>query len=126
MKKQRGITFMGVFFLCVILVLGSIGAMKIAPAYIEFFSIKDAVQKVQASGASTALDIKRAFNAQIVVNNIKAISDTDLEISRDGGDVIISFAYPVKIHMFNNVFVCIDFAYTTAPGGVTPAADDAK
>lgn len=125
MRKQAGITFMGVLLICIILVLGSIGAMKIGPAYMEYFSIKDAVQKVQASGASSVLDVKRSFDKQVEINNIKAVSSTDLDITKDGGDMVISFAYPVKIRMFNNVYVCIDFAYTTAPGGV-PAPEDSK
>jgi len=122
MRKQRGIGFLGIFFICVVLVLGSIAAMKIGPAYLEYFSIKDSVNKVKASGAATVLEVKRAFEKQIEINNIKAITGTDLEISRDSGDIEISFAYPVKIHMFDNVYVCIDFAYSTAPGGAPAEA----
>ncbi len=124
-KKQRGIGFLGVFILCMVIILGSIGAMKIAPAYMEYFTIKDAIQKVQASGASSVLDVKRAFDKQVEINNIKAVSSTDLDITKDGGDLVIAFAYPVKIRMFYNVYVCVDFAYTTAPGGV-PAPEDSK
>ena len=122
MKGQRGIGFLGIFFICVVIVLGSIGAMKIVPAYLEYYSIKDAINKVLAAGPNSVLDIKRSFEKQIEINNIQAISSTDLEIVKDGSEFTISFAYPVKIHMFNNVFVCIDFAGTTAAGGVAPEA----
>ena len=122
MKKQRGIGFLGIFFICVIIVLGAVGGMKIVPSYTEFFAIKDAMFKVHASGANSVADIKRAFEKQVEVNNIHAISSTDLDISRDGADVVISFAYAKKIHMFENVYVCIDFAATTSPSGVAPEA----
>jgi hypothetical protein len=124
MKKQRGIGFLGIFFICMVIVLGSIAGMKIVPAYLEYFAIKDSITKVKASGANTVKDIQSAYDKQANINNIKAIQATDLEITRgDTGDADIAFAYPVKIRMFNNVYVCIDFAATTAPGGLPPVAE---
>ena len=122
MKKQRGMGFLGIFLICAIIVLGAVGGMKIAPAYIEFNAIKNAIFVVRDSGATSIPDIKRAFEKQVDVNNIHAISSTDLEITRDGPEVVIAFAYPVKIHMFYNVSVWIDFVATTASSGVTPEA----
>jgi hypothetical protein len=122
MRKQRGIGFLGIFFICMIIVLGSVGAMKIVPAYMEYYSIKDAIMKVQASNPASVTDVKRSFEKQVEINNIHSISSTDLDIARDGGEVVISFAYPKKIHLFENVYVCIDFAATTAPGGIAPEA----
>ena len=120
MKRQNGMGFLGIFLICVAIVLVSVAGMKIGPAYLEFFGLKDAIFKVQASGAASITDIKRAFEKQVEINNFKSIGSTDLEITRDGNDMVISFAYPKKIQMFQNVYVCIDFAATTAPGGVVP------
>jgi hypothetical protein len=120
MKNQNGMGFLGIFLICAAIVLVAVGGMKIGPSYLEFFGLKDAIFKVQASGATSVVDVKRAFEKQVEINNFKSIGSTDLEITRDGNDMIISFAYPKKIHMFHNVYVCIDFAATTAPGGVAP------
>jgi len=126
MKNQRGMGFLGIFLICAAIVLVAVGAMKVGPAYLEFFGLKDSMFKVQASGANSVAEIRKAFEKQVEINNFKSISSTDLEITRDGNDLVISFAYPRKIHMFNNVYVCIDFAATTAPGGVAPAPADNK
>jgi hypothetical protein len=120
MKYQNGMGFLGIFLICTAIVLVAVGGMKVGPSYMEFYGLKDAIFKVQGSGATSVADIKRAFEKQVEINNFKSIGSTDLEITRDGNDVVISFAYPKKIHMFNNVHVCIDFAATTAPGGVAP------
>jgi hypothetical protein len=122
MRNQQGMGFLGIFLICTAIVLIAVGAMKIGPSYLEFYGLKDAIFKVQASGATSVTDIKRAFEKQVEINNFKSIGSTDLEISRDGNDMVISFAYPKKIQMFNNVYVCIDFAASTAPGGVAPEA----
>ena len=55
MKKQRGIGFLGIFLICVIVVLVSIAGMKIVPAYIEYFAIK----KVFPTGVMQPMDAKK-------------------------------------------------------------------
>jgi hypothetical protein len=120
MKKQRGIGFLGIFMICVLIVLVSIAGMKIVPAYLEYFSIKDAIVKVKAQSPATLKDVQLAFDRFSNINNIKEITYSDLEITRDNGELELSFAYPKKIHMFDNVYVCIDFAGSTAAGWTPP------
>jgi hypothetical protein len=38
------------------------------------------------------------------------IGPKDLDITKEGNEVVISFAYPKRIPMFGNVNVVIDFA----------------
>ena len=45
------------------------------------------------------------------------MTGAELEIGKDGGEVVISFAYAKKIPLFANVSLLIDFAASTAPGG---------
>jgi hypothetical protein len=120
MKKQRGMGFLGIFMICVLIVIVSIAGMKIVPAYLEYFSIKDAINKVKAQQPATLKDVQLAFDRFSNINNIKDITYSDLEITRDNGELELSFAYPKKIHMFDNVYVCIDFAASTAAGWTPP------
>ena len=122
MKKQRGIGFLGIFLICVIVVLVSIAGMKIVPAYIEYFAIKDAINKVKAQSPATLRDVQMAYDRYANISNIHDVSVADLEITRDNGELELSFAYPKKIHMFENVYVCIDFAASTAAGWTPPEA----
>jgi hypothetical protein len=122
MKKQRGIGFLGIFMICVIIVLVSVAGMKIVPAYIEYFAIKDAIVKVKAQGPATLRDVQLAYDRYANISNIHDVTYADLEITRDNGELELSFAYPKKIHMFENVYVCIDFAASTAAGWTPPEA----
>jgi hypothetical protein len=126
MRKQRGMGFLGIFFICMIIVLGAVGAMKIGPAYMEFYTLKGIINKVKASGASSNIEIGRAWQKEVEVNNIDATGMGDIDITRDGPEVVISFAYPRKIHLFENVYLCVDFAATTASSGVAPETAPAK
>jgi hypothetical protein len=94
--------------------------MKIGPAYQEFLTAKKAIVAIAASEGRTGsvADIRKAFDRRSAIDNITAVTPGELEISKDGGEVVISFAYAKKIPLFANVSVCIDFAASTAPGDV--------
>lgn len=117
-NKQRGVSFLLIFMIGVVLALGAVGAMKIAPAYSEFSTTKNAIVAIAASEGRTGsvLEIRKAFDRRAAVDNITAVTAGELEITKDSGEVVISFAYSKKIPLFSNVSVCIDFATSTAPG----------
>ena len=118
-NKQRGVSFPVVFLIGVVLALVAVGAMKIAPAYTEFITAKKAITAIAASEGRTGSvgEIRKAFERRSNIDNITAVTSGELEISKDGGDVVISFAYAKKIPLFANVSLLVDFAASTAPRG---------
>ena len=118
-NKQRGISFLLVFLIAVVVALVAVGAMKIGPAYSDFMTAKKDIVAVAASEGRTGSvsDIRKAFGRHADIDNITVVTPADLEISKDGGDVVISFAYTKKIPLFANVSLLIDFAASTSPGG---------
>lgn len=112
MRKQIGISMIGVLFVCIGLVLVAVGGMKVVPAYIEYMSVKKAVAGVVQGGEArgTVAEIRRAFDKRAQVDDINVISGTDLEITKEGNDVVVAFAYPKKIPLFGNVSIYFDFA----------------
>lgn len=118
-NKQRGISFLVVFLIGVVLALVAVGAMKIAPAYSDFMTAKKDMLAVAGSEGRTGSvsDIRKAFDRFADIDSITAVTGADLDISKDGGDVVIAFAYTKKIPLFANVSLLIDFAASSAPGG---------
>ena len=118
-NKQRGVSFPVIFLIGVVLAIGAIGAMKIAPAYADFSTAKKAIVAIAGSEGRTGSvsEIRKAFDRRASIDNITVVTSGELEISKDGGDVVISFAYAQKIPLFANVSLLIDFAASTAPGG---------
>jgi hypothetical protein len=120
--KQKGLGFAGVLTMLVALVLAAIVALKVVPAYIEFFTIKKAIASMTQSGElrnASVLDVKRAFERRAQVDDITAIGPNDLEITKEGGEVVIGFAYQKRIELFKNISLLIDFAGSS--GGSTKA-----
>lgn len=118
-NKQEGIGFLAIFMIFVAVALIAVGGMKVFPAYQEFLTTKKAISGIAASEGRTGsvTDIRKAFDRRALVDNISTLTGADLEVSKDGGEVVISFAYSKKIPLFHNVSACIDFAASTAPGG---------
>jgi Domain of unknown function (DUF4845) len=112
MRKQFGVSMIGVLFISIGLVLVAVGGMKVAPAYIEYMSVKKAVAGIVQGGEArgTVADIRRAFDKRAQVDDINVISGKDLEISKEGNDVVVAFSYPKKIPLFGNVSIYFDFS----------------
>ena len=99
---------------CVVLVFVALLAMKLAPSYIEYGQIKKTIDVVVHSGATASVaDIRKAFDRNAEINDITAITSQDLDITKDGNDVVISFAYPKKVPLFSNISLLIEFAGST-------------
>ena len=110
--RKRGVSMFGILLICVGMVLVAIGGLKVVPAYIEYFAVKKAVTGIVQSGEAkgTVADIRRSFDKRAQVDDITVVSGGDLEITKEGSDVVVSFAYPKKIPLFGNVSIFFDFA----------------
>ncbi|MDH4113841.1 MAG: DUF4845 domain-containing protein [Burkholderiaceae bacterium] len=110
--RQRGLSLIGLIFIGIIVVaLLSLG-FKTVPAVIEYIAIERAVQKIKNEG-TTVRDIQAAFERHRTIDDITSITSRDLDITKEGDKVVISYAYQKKIPILDNVSLVIDFAGTT-------------
>jgi hypothetical protein len=102
-----GLIFVGLIVVF-LLILGS----KVVPAVVEYIAIERAVQKIK-NEASTVRDIQTAFERHRTIDDITSITAADLDITKEGDKVVISYAYQKKIPILDKVSLVIDFAGTT-------------
>jgi len=108
-SRQRGVSMLGILVICIVIVLLAVGALKVIPTYMEFRSIKAAAVQARDSG-KTVPEIQKAFDRIATVNDIATVTGKDLEISKEGSNIVVAFKYDKKIHMFYNVYVLIEYA----------------
>lgn len=112
-KLQRGMTISKLLLVCVVVGFVALIVMKLAPEYIEFWKIRNNVQAVaqEANGNpnATVADVRRAFERRSEIDHIKGVTSADLEISKDGGRIVVSIAYQRTVPMVKNISVLIDF-----------------
>lgn len=110
-NMQRGVSLSGLFVGLFILILVALLGMKLIPAYMEFGTAKNAIQAIARDRQTgTPQEIRRAFDSRAAIDDITAVKASDLEISKEGGEVVISFAYRKEVPLFWNVGVYMDFA----------------
>jgi Domain of unknown function (DUF4845) len=111
-KQQAGVSMLGILLICIVIVLVAIGALKIIPAYTEFNGVKSAVIAAR-DGGKTVVEIQKAFDKYAQVNDISVITAQDLDITKEGNAIVVSFKYDKKIPLVKNMSVLIEFAGST-------------
>ena len=115
----------GFLFVAIVLVFIAMLAMKVVPAYIEFFSVKKILATMGQEG-----DIKTKTNGQIRDDFIKranvgyvtVVKPDDLIIERKNGVPIVTADYEFRTALIGNVSLVIDFKASSDPNA-TAAAD---
>lgn len=115
-RRQRGLSIIGLIFIGLIVVgLLALG-FRTVPAVIEYIAIERAVQKIKGE-ANTVPEIRAAFDRYSTIDDITSINSKDLDITKEGDQIVVSYAYEKKIPVIENVSLVIDFAGTTRDRG---------
>jgi hypothetical protein len=93
-----------------VIILVAVTGMKVVPAYIEFYTAKGAIEKIARDGGASVTEIRKSFDSRATIDDISVIKGQDLEITKQGNEVVISFAYRKEVPLFSNVGVYIEFA----------------
>lgn len=110
MNRQRGVALSGLLMWGVVIALVAVLGMKVGPEYLNYFNILKAVKSVAASSSGkTVAEIRTAYGKQADVGYIRSLQGTDLDISKDGNEIVISFAYEARIPLFAKISLLIDF-----------------
>ncbi|MFA6313114.1 MAG: DUF4845 domain-containing protein [Sterolibacterium sp.] len=111
-KRQRGVGLLtlilggGLFFFVALL------GMKVFPDVLGYFTV---VKNVKATAHDPGLagsgvsQIRNAYLKRTQVEGGSPVDAQDLDITKEGNEIVISFAYSKKIPLFANVSLVIDF-----------------
>jgi hypothetical protein len=115
-KRQQGISLKGAIFWMALLGFLAVMAAKLMPAYIEYFTVKKMLKAMEEQGdlKGTVRDIRQSFDKRNAIEDVKNVRPDDLEITKEGGEAVVTANWSVRIPMVHNVSACIDFTATTA------------
>lgn len=110
-RRQAGLSMIGFLLVAALVAMGVLVGVKLAPAYIEYYSLKNILKNMvndhDMQTASVA-ELKRNFDNRAVIASVSTRSG-DLTISKDGGSLTIGTSYSVKVPLVGNVSACLDF-----------------
>ena len=115
--KQRGLSFSGFIIGAVILILVVTTGLKLIPAYMQDAKIKNLFAAIAANPEmqkASPREIKMDFATRASIDDIKAITIDDIEITSNGGGLVLSASYAVKVPLVANISLYLDFNPTSA------------
>lgn len=112
MNKQTGLALSTLIFWCIGIALVALVGMKLVPSFLEYQSVLKTVKTVvnEAGPEATVGDIRKAFANYDSVNDFPSVDAADLEITKDAGQLVVSFAYEKRIPLVANISLVIDFS----------------
>jgi hypothetical protein len=110
-RRQQGVSIVMLIVVLSLLALVAILGMKVVPAYIEFNSVRKIIQAMKREGDTrkSVREIRDAFNRRASVDYVDSIKGDDLEITKEGGEVIVAAIYSKKVPIIANFNACLDF-----------------
>ncbi|MCK6426338.1 MAG: DUF4845 domain-containing protein [Burkholderiaceae bacterium] len=107
---QRGLTLVGLVFWALLISTVLLLALRVVPTINEYYTAKQAIDKVAASGGSTVAEIRTAFDRyKDIEYSITSLSGKDLVITKENDRVVVSFAYDKEIELIGPVSLLIKY-----------------
>ena len=113
MKRQRGVTVVGMMFIAGLTVFAAIIGIKLVPAYIEYATVVNHLREIARSPdarSASAGDIRTMFNKRAQIDTISAVTGDDIEVEKEGSEIVLRARYSTRIKLFGNLSACLDFA----------------
>jgi hypothetical protein len=116
--QQRGLSMIGFLFVAAILVALAMLAMKVVPAYIEFFGVKkvlaDMAHQSDLRNMSNG-EIRNDFDKRASVGYVEGVTGKDLMVDRRGGIPVVIAEYTFRTKLVHNISLVIDFSASSDP-----------
>lgn len=105
--RQRGISFIGLLFVAIVVACVGVVAAQVVPTLIEYQAIDKAANK--AKEGTTVPEVRAIFDRAQAIDDFKSISGKDLEVQKVGDKVVVSYAYDKEIHLFGPVWLLLKY-----------------
>ena len=111
--RQRGMTFIGILVLLVVVGSWVYAGIRLTPKYLEYMRIAATLEKVRdefdANPGSTEFMLRKAIERHFDIEMVEVISANDIEISKDGGAFNMRASYEDTVPLAGNVSFLLDF-----------------
>lgn len=106
-SRQRGISFLGLVFVAVVLACVGVVVAQVIPTLIEYQAIQKAANK--AKEGTTVPEVRAIFDRAQAIDDFKSVSGKDLEIRKEGEKVVVSYAYEREIPLFGPAYLVLKY-----------------
>ena len=105
---QRGLTFFGLLLIGGLLAVTGVITAQVVPTAIEYQAVIKAANK--ASEGNTVAEVRSTFDKAAAIDDIKSISGKDIDVTKEGDKIVVSFAYQREIHLVGPAFLTLKYS----------------
>ena len=110
-SRQRGLSLLGLLLVGLFAVAAfAIGGQSV-PIFLEYTSAKKAIEKAKIE--STVPGVRAAFDRAAAIDDITSIKGSDLEVTKRGDKVVVSFKYAREIALAGPAYLVYRFEAQT-------------
>ena len=106
--RQHGVSFLGLLVVGAFLAMAGVIAAQAFPTFLEYQAIGKAANK--AALGSTVAEVRSLFDRQSAVDDFKSVTGKDLEVTKEGDKIVVSFAYSREIHLAGPAYLVLKYA----------------
>ena len=110
-SRQRGLSFFGLIFVGLFAVAAFALGGQSVPLFLDYTSAKKAIEK--AKFESTVPGVRAAFDRAAAIDDITSIKGSDLEVTKRGDKVVVSFKYAREIALAGPAYLVYRFEAQT-------------
>ncbi len=119
LQLQRGLGFVGLIFIFAVCAVVLLLGMKLVPVYLELFAVKKVIAAMAQSEdvkSGTVTEIRKSFDRRAAIDNIQALVGTDLEITKDAGETVVTATWQQRVALFTGYTLLVDFSVSSKDG----------
>ena len=83
-------------------------AAQVFPTFLEYQSVVKAVNLAQAG--NSVPEIRATFDKSASIDNISSVTGKELEVTKEGDKVVVSFAYQREIHLAGPAWLTLKYS----------------
>lgn len=117
LKRQHGMSFFMLVFVMAVCAVVLLLGLKLFPVYSQYFNIKSVFKGMAASEevrSGTVAEIRKSFDRRATIGYVEDITADDLEITKEGGETVVTAAWQKKIPLLTGYTLLVDLSVSTA------------
>jgi len=114
-KRQRGLTITGFLFVAAVVIVVALVSFRMIPAYIEYFSVKKALEGALADARDLSpAEIRRSVERRLNVDYVDSVRASDVEVTKTGNGLTAATAWEKRLPLVGNVSIVLEFEATAS------------
>lgn len=113
MKRQQGLTAIGMIVLLSCLAFFVLLGIRLVPAYIENFKISSAMEGVVSEpeiAQKSVAEIQKMLSRRLDIDDVDSINGTDISVTRENRNLVLTADYEVRTPLLANIELLVTFS----------------